>query len=91
MSFLAGNFSQSAGSNLCVEDMGFMGKEPANTCIPDWIDYRTVVVLHMGYALLTQVTGGLCSNSDHDDPAHQLRLSLYVATSLHIVGGELAI
>ena len=91
MSFLARNFSQSAGSDLCVEDMGFMGKEPADTCIPDRIDYCTVLILHMGYALLTQVAGGLCGNSNRDDQTLRLRLSLYVITSLHLEGGELTI
>ena len=90
MLLLAGNFAQSAGSDLCVEDMGFMGKEPADTCIPDGIDYRTVLVLHISYALLTRTAGGLCSNSDCDDPALQLRPFWYVTTSLHLEG-ELAI
>jgi hypothetical protein len=42
---VAGNFAQYAGSDLCVEDVGHMGKKPANTCIPHRIIYRTVLVL----------------------------------------------
>ena len=37
-----------------------MGKEPANPCIPHWINYRTVAVLHASYVLLTRVEG-FCS------------------------------
>jgi hypothetical protein len=79
---VAGNFDQSAGSDLCVEDVGHMGEEPAGTRSPRWIEYRKVLVLRMGYALLTQAVGGLCSVSDCDAPALQIQGSWYVA-SLH--------
>jgi hypothetical protein len=80
---VAGNFAQYAGSDLCFEDVGHMGKEPANTCIPHWIDYRTVLVLCTGYALLTRAVEGLCSISDRDNPALQFRGSWHV-TSFHL-------
>ena len=76
----AGDFAQSAGSDLCVEDVGHMGKEPAGTRTPHRIDYRTVLVLRMRYALLTQAFGGLCSVSDRDAPALQIRGFWYVAS-----------
>jgi hypothetical protein len=49
-----------------------MGKEPANTCIPHRIYFRTVLVLRMGYALLTRAAEGWCSVSSRDDPALQI-------------------
>jgi hypothetical protein len=60
-----------------------MGKKPANTRIPHRIDYRAVLVLHMGYALLTRAVEGLCSISDRDNPALQFRGSWHV-TSFHL-------
>jgi hypothetical protein len=84
MSYIvSGDFSRSVSSDLCLEDVGHMGKEPANTCIPHRIDYRTVLVLRMGYALLTQAVEGWCSINDRDDPALQIRGSWYV-TSFHL-------
>jgi hypothetical protein len=73
MSYIvSGDFSRSVSSDLCLEDVGHMGKEPANTCIPHRIDYRTVLVLRMGYALLTRGAEGWCSISSRDDPALQI-------------------
>jgi len=43
-----------------------MGKEPANPCIPHWIDYRTMAVLHLSYVLLTRIEG-FCSIVDRCD------------------------
>jgi hypothetical protein len=77
---VAGDSAQSAGSDICAKDVGHMGTEPAGTRIPHRIDYRTVLVLCMGYALLTQAVGGLCSVRDHDAPAFPIRSSWYVAS-----------
>lgn len=55
------DFTQSACSHLCVEDVGNMGKEPANPCIPRGINYCTVAVPHTNYILLTGVVEGFCS------------------------------
>ena len=37
---VSGDFAQPACSHLCYEDMGNMGKEPNDTCIPHWLDFR---------------------------------------------------
>jgi len=70
---VANNFAEPSCSHLCVEDVGDMGKEPADTCIPHRVDHRTVAVLHMSYLLLTQVIGGLCNISDRNDLPFELR------------------
>ena len=67
-SYIVGNnFAEPSCSHFCVEDVGDMGKEPADTCIPHRVDHRTVALLHMSYLLLTQVIGGLCNISDRND------------------------
>jgi hypothetical protein len=80
---VSGNFYRSIISDLCVEDVGHMGKEPANTCIPHRIECRTVLVLRMGYALLTQPVEGWCNIGDRGGPALQIRSSWHVP-SFHL-------
>ena len=48
-----------------MENVGLMGKEPADTFLPHRADYRTVAVLHMSDVLLTWTVGGLSSISNY--------------------------
>jgi hypothetical protein len=88
---IAGNFAQCAGSDLCFEDVGYMGKKSANTRIPYRINYRAVSVLRMGYVLLTRALEGLCGISDRDNPALQFRRRLLVRRFISPLCGEPAI
>jgi hypothetical protein len=59
-----------------------MGKKPANPCIPHWITYCTVVVLHRSHLLLTRVLEGFYSIIDRCHRAFRIHLPLHVI-SLH--------
>jgi len=83
-------FAQLSFSYLYVKDMGYMGKEQADTCIPHRVEYCTVVTLHISYVQLTRTVGGLCGISDHGDRVFQLLGSRYVALFL-LLHGELDI
>ena len=58
-------FAQPICSHLCDEDVGHMGKEPADSCIPHRAYDRTAVNLSISYVLLTRMIGGLYGISDH--------------------------
>jgi len=83
-------FAQPVCSHLCDEDVGHLGKEPVDSCIPHRAYYRTAVVLSISDVLLTRVIGGLCSISDHSFCIFLSRFPGSV-TSLHLLGGEPAI
>ena len=57
-------FCQPDRRHICIENVGLMGKEPADTFLPHRADYRTVAVLHMSDVLLTWMVGGLGCISD---------------------------
>lgn len=82
--------AQPACSHLCGEDVGHMGKEPIDSCIPHRAYYRTAVVLSISYVSLTRVIGGLCNIGDHSLCIFLSRFPGFVA-SLHLLGGEPAI
>jgi hypothetical protein len=52
------NVSQFTCSHLRDENVGHMGKEPANTCIPHRVDYCIVLALIMRHIKLTRMVHG---------------------------------
>src|SRR5216683_4845964 len=78
---------QSPSSHLFDQDMGNMGKKPANTYISHWVVYRAVVVLHISYVSLTPMIGGLCHISNHNSRALWFRVPWHVV-SLHLSVGK---
>jgi hypothetical protein len=77
---VANNVSQSTCSHLCDENVGHMGKEPANTCTPHRVDYCIVLALYMRHHVKLTIVGGLCSHGDHYDPDFQFRDSWHVTS-----------
>jgi hypothetical protein len=83
-------FTQSTCSHLCDENVGYMGKKPADPCIPHRAYDSTALNLSISYVLLTRIIRGLCGISDHSCCTFLSRCSMYVA-SPHLPGGEPAI
>jgi len=70
-----------------MENVGLMGKEPADTFLPHRADCRTVAVLHMSDVLLTWMVEGLSSISNclHHAFYHQC---FWHVVSSHSPGSE---